>query len=293
MLLQPECIPCTLNMAIRAMRRLAVSEGSIQELISRVLAIPALRGPDWSTMPPEVVESIVLEIVDLAGDPDPFISMKAEQNSAALGLYPWLRELIEKAPNPLYTAVSLSIIGNSVDAMKYQQSMNLKSLVQERLIYGISEEAFSMLMHKMAGSSLLVYLADNCGEVVFDKVFIETLKERFKNLEIVYVVRSQPALNDVTLNEALVMGMDKIATVMENGLEGPLPGTILKRCSSEMRNLVGGADLIISKGGGNFDSLSEERLNKDVSFMLLSKCVPYCEQFQTTLNAPVLENRYV
>ncbi|MEJ2716836.1 MAG: ARMT1-like domain-containing protein [Deltaproteobacteria bacterium] len=98
-----------------------------------------------------------------------------------------------------------------------------------------------------------------------------------------------PTLNDVTLLEAKQVRMDESARVIENGIDGPVPGTLLARCSQEMRALVQDADLIISKGGGNFDSLDEEEVvASKICFMLLSKCVPYREHFGTELTHPIL-----
>ena len=108
------------------------------------------------------------------------------------------------------------------------------------------------------------------------------------------MVRSMPALNDATLKEAKSVGLDKIAAVIENGIDGPVPGTLLNRCSSKVNDLVRRSDLIISKGGGNFDTLDEQRkqLAKNISFLLLAKCYPYCNHFGTKLFQPILANFY-
>jgi uncharacterized protein with ATP-grasp and redox domains len=126
---------------------------------------------------------------------------------------------------------------------------------------------------------------------VFDKLLIKTIR-KMCNPEIAFVVRSVPTLNDATLDEARAVGMDKVATLVENGIDGPLPGTILKRCSNEVIDLVSRADLIISKGGGNFDTLEEEKgdLKGKITFMLLSKCDPYYRYFGVELHQPVLAN---
>ncbi len=105
------------------------------------------------------------------------------------------------------------------------------------------------------------------------------------------MVRSVPALNDATRSEAEMVGLDQVATIMPNGLQAPVPGTILSRCSEELRELIREADLVISKGGGNFDTLEGEKdLGADISFMLLSKCIPYCHYFQTGMFQPILAN---
>ena len=142
-------------------------------------------------------------------------------------------------------------------------------------------------------SKRLVYFGDNAGEIVFDKLLIETIKE-LHSPEIVFVVRSVPTLNDATFSEARSIGMDNIARVIENGIDGPLPGTVLGRCSNEVNDLIRHSDLIISKGGGNFDTLDEERKNlqKKISFLLLSKCEPYYRHFGVKIYHPILANYY-
>ena len=293
MLLKAECIPCTLNMAIKAISSLIPDDASAaQTFTSRILNIPALRGLDWNITAPGVVEFIIQDIVALTQNPDPFQALKTEQNSKAMKLYPWLKDLVTSASDPLYTAVNLAILGNSIDAMKYQESINMKLMIQERLNSKISKRTFSQFRDKITHSNLIVYFGDNCGEAVFDKVLIETLKEHNKQLEINFIVRSFPTLNDVTLKESRIVGIDKITSIIENGIDAPLPGTVLSRCSNEVQKLVQEADLVIYKGGGNFDSLDEEQSLKDTSFMLLAKCMPYCRQFKAKLNEPVLENRY-
>ncbi len=135
---------------------------------------------------------------------------------------------------------------------------------------------------------LVLILGDNAGEIVFDRLFIETLKS-ICNVEVVFVVRSVPALNDATAKEAAAVKLDEVAWIVENGIDGPLPGTVLARCSEQLRKLTEEADLILSKGGGNFDSLGEEsHLHDKILFMLMSKCVPYCGYFGTRMCDPIL-----
>jgi damage-control phosphatase, subfamily I len=149
-------------------------------------------------------------------------------------------------------------------------------------------DRFIELQDRLEQSRLVVYLGDNCGEMVFDKLLIETIKGRY-DVEVIFVVRSIPTLNDGTLREAKLIGMDEAATVMENGIDGPLPGTILSRCSEQMRDLWSAADMVISKGGGNFDSLDEEEsIAVPLFYMLMCKCIPYRDYFNVPLNYPIL-----
>jgi len=298
MFIEPDCIPCILKMAISAMRSLTSAEKLIKEVLCEILEIPSFRGLYWNITSPEVIERVMEKIIDAMDDPDPFFSLKVQQNQRMMELYPYLRNLLREAPDPLHLAIKLAILGNAIDLMIPDTSLELETAIRERLEETrIPLERFLEFRNKLKESELLLYLGDNSGEIVLDKLLIETMKEwRMRNggrndLEVVFVVRSLPTLNDVTLTEAKMVGMDKITPVLENGIDGPLPGTITSRCSSEVRDLLQRADLIISKGGGNFDTLEgEKQLDGNVAFLLLSKCVPYCNYFHTELYQPILAN---
>jgi hypothetical protein len=200
---------------------------------------------------------------------------------------------VSAAADPLYMAVKLSILGNSMDLMVADTSVTIENSISEKVKTPLSDENYSQFKQQLKASRHLLIFGDNAGEIVFDKLLIETIK-KIHPLEITFVVRSVPTLNDATLKEAKSVGLDKIVTVIENGIDGPLPGTLLSRCSSKVNDLVRRSDLIISKGGGNFDTLDEERnrLNKNISFLLLSKCEPYYDHFGVKLYQPILANYY-
>jgi uncharacterized protein with ATP-grasp and redox domains len=286
-------------MSISAVRILTSDEKIIRDLLCEILEIPSLRGLYWDITSSEVIELVMEKIVDAMGNPDPFYSLKLQQNERMIELYPHLKNLVNEASEPLYLAIKLSILGNAIDLMIPDTPLKVETAIGEMLKEThIPAEKFSEFKEKLDESELLLYFADNSGEIILDRLLIETMKEwRMENggrndLEIVFVVRSRPTLNDVTLKEARKIGMDAVTSVLENGIDGPLPGTITSRCSSEVKDLLHRADLIISKGGGNFDTLEEEQkhFNRNTTFLLLSKCVPYCNYFHTELYQPILAN---
>jgi uncharacterized protein with ATP-grasp and redox domains len=280
-------------MTITSLRKLPLDEDSVKALYTDILENPALHGLDWDTTSVEVIEDIWKKIVKRVDTPDPFSLEKSNQNEKIMDLYPHLEKMVNTAADPLYMAVKLSILGNSMDLMVADTSVTIENSISEKVKVPLSDENYSKFRQQLKASKHLLIFGDNAGEIVFDKLLIETLK-KIHQLEITYVVRSVPTLNDATLKEAKSIGLDKIATVIENGIDGPLPGTLLSRCSSKVNDLVRQADLIISKGGGNFDTLDEERkhLNKNISFLLLSKCEPYCNHFDMKLYHPILANFY-
>jgi uncharacterized protein with ATP-grasp and redox domains len=172
--------------------------------------------------------------------------------------------------------------------MGYLSSQEVEQAILGNLERPVSRSNFKELKDRLEKSSLLIYLGDNCGEIVFDKLLIETIKAHHE-LDVAYVVRSVPALNDATLMEAEFIGMGDTAAIVENGIDGPLPGTMLSRCSQHLQSLWSRADLVISKGGGNFDSLDEEEnLTTPVYYMLMCKCAPYQRFFNVPINHPIL-----
>jgi hypothetical protein len=293
MLIKPDCISCILKMAITAMRKLTADEELIRDLTVRTLTIPALQGRQWDQPSPEVIEQVMEMIIETFGTPDPFYALKQEQNRIALALYPALRQMVREAADPLQTAVKLAIVGNAIDLMVTDLIPDLENLVRRELQQPLPEEALAVFLNKLTRARTIVYLGDNCGEIVFDKLLLETLAA-VSSPQVTFVVRSVPALNDATRLEAGTVGLDRLVSIMPNGLDAPVPGTVWSRCSAEFREKVREADLVISKGGGNFDTLEgEKEIKTDISFLLLSKCVPYNQYFKTEMYRPVLANFFL
>jgi len=309
MLMQIDCILCLLKMSLSAIRKATDEQNIIEELFKRVLKIDTLRGRRWDITPAEVAEMIFLAILKVVDNPDPFLEVKEEQNRKALSIYPWLKELVEQSPNPFSAAVKVSIVGNLVDSVIGDvpgdcvagnrgadctaNIISLKDEVEKALLRDLPSKELSAFRQKIESSELVLYLCDNSGEIVFDRVLIEFIKKETK-AEVVLVVRSTPALNDVTIKEASSVGMNRIAKVMENGISGPLPGTIISRCSSEMKEMYKKADLIISKGGGNYETMEAySRGDKNTTFLVMCKCKPYCHHFGLEMHDLILKNVYL
>lgn len=289
MLIKPDCIPCILNMSISVLRRLPIDENTVKSLYTEILEIPALQGRCWGTTSVHVLEAVMEKIHRTLKDRDPFASEKERQNAVVAELYPRLKSWVENSEKPLQTAAKLAILGNAIDFMVPRNLADIGKAIRDRLDFPLDPGACEKLEQNLRRSKRVLYFADNCGEIVLDKLFMETVKGLL-DIQFGLVVRSVPAMNDVTLKEALAVGMDRVAAVMENGIQGPVPGTILERVSDELKQEIARADLFISKGGGNFDTLDEEkdRLPKAIVFMLLSKCDPYYKAFGVELNQPIL-----
>jgi damage-control phosphatase, subfamily I len=293
MFMKPDCIPCILNMSLGYLRKLSLSETRMTDIYTEILNMPPLKGQMWNITGPEVIEPIMDRIMKATDNADPLSFEKEKQNELMMGLYPKLKHIVNVSENPLQTAAHIAILGNAIDIMLLNGTADVQKVISDQLAHPLPQDAFKAFEDKLAMSSYVLYFGDNAGEIVLDKLFIETLKGKYEP-DIVYVVRGIPALNDATLKDAMSVGMDTLVTVMENGIDGPLPGTRLSRCSGEINDLYQKADLIISKGGGNFDTLEEEQkvLKKDMTYMLLSKCHPYHERFGVKIHRPILVNSF-
>ena len=286
----PDCIPCILKMSLGIARVVMKNEDQVRRFMEQVIRLRYFNGEDWRVTSPEVIKDVWLKVIEVSGKSDPLKEIKDEQNKKALAVYPKAKELVLKSKDPFLEAMKLAIAGNSIDAMTDVKGESPEEIIKRWNQLKIDNENFNILKERLKKTRRLVYLGDNCGEIVFDRLLIEVLLAMYR-IEITFITRTLPILNDATLQDALSMGIVSVAQVMGNGLPEPIPGTYLKRIDSESKTLIERSDLVISKGGGNYDSLTEEKgLKGKVSFLFLAKCYPYCSIHHVTLNAPVIYN---
>ncbi len=228
--------------------------------------LTVVRDMDLRETPPQMGQRIHRKIRELTGDVDPYRVIKGQFNRVALELYPSLVQRIEASDDPFETAVRLAIAGNSIDLAAY-------SGMTASAVTGIIEDAshkpitgsIDELRDAINRSGNILYLGDNAGEIVFDRLLIEQLpRER-----ITFAVRGRPVLNDATLADAEAVGLTELVDVIDNGSD--VPGTILEDCSPVFRDRFARADLIIAKGMGNYETLSGMD-GAPIVFLLIAKC---------------------
>jgi uncharacterized protein with ATP-grasp and redox domains len=195
---------------------------------------------------------------------DPYIEVKKQSNDLVLGMYPALKKLLLESENPFETALRLAIAGNIID-FAVGDHYNLEATIQKVLKSGFAIDHSSELRSALSEAKSVLYLGDNAGEIVFDKLFIETIKHP----NLTYVVRGAPIINDATMDDALYVGMDSVAYVISSGYDAP--STILEKCTEEFQQLFLKADIIISKGQGNLEGLLD-KTKKEIFFLLMVKC---------------------
>ncbi len=286
----PDCIPCIVSFTLDVARPLIGDERRLHALMREILKLKPLRSEEWDVTPPEVLSDAWLKITEFSGETDPLKALKAEQNHRAMQFYPAAEELVVQSADPFMQALKLALAANSSDAMGKPEREELRSIANRLSDLPMDTGSVEALRARLQRARKLVYLGDNCGEIVLDKLLVEVI-QKTHGLEISFVTRTVPSLNDATLEDALEVGLDKIAQVMENGILEPLPGTILHKASPQVAQLIRQADLVIAKGGGNFDTLTEEDgLQGRISYLLQAKCHPYCSIHKSPLGALVVCN---
>lgn len=290
MLIWPDCIPCTLRMSMNIARIAVKDEAQITEFTKEVLKLDYYSGNNWNITSPEIIRDVWFIMQTILGVKDPLKQMKKEQNDAALKIYPYAKKYISTSSDPFLECLKFAISGNSIDIMTGSTKKPTKKIIKELQKGSINLKQVDLLKERLNKAKSVVYFGDNCGEIVFDKLLIETIRQYY-DLKITFITRTISVLNDVTMEDALYVGMDNTAAVIDNGTAEPIPGTILKTVSPEVKKLVSEADLVISKGGGNYDSLSEEKsLIGKCTFLIQSKCEPYSTLHQIPLGDLIVDN---
>lgn len=262
-----ECLPCIVRQATEA-SKLVTSDEKIQKEIIKE-SILELGKLDFSETSPYLGRTVHKLVKEKTGIPDPYKELKERYNNVAMSIRDELKlgDVIEKSKNPFDTACRLSIAGNIidfsvkivVDESEVRESIN--QCLEAELFNGTTDDLRKAVMN----SEKILFIADNAGEIVFDKMFIELLPKE----KVTYVVKGGPIVNDATMEDAEAVNMSSVAKVVHNGAD--YQGTILSECSEEFKELFNDADLIISKGQANYETLSEIE-DKKIFFLLKAKC---------------------
>jgi len=259
-----ECIPCFVRQAFEA-GGLVTSDNELRERILREV-LSTLSEKSFDATPPSIGRDVHGIVKTLTGDNDPYYKAKQDSNTLALKLMPSLKGYIKDSLDPFETALRLSIAGNIID---YGQGDNIdeekiKNSISQCLNQPIERDSIEDLKKELSRASNILYLADNAGEIVFDRLLINELKQYPVSL----AVRGKPIINDALREDAAIAGIDKLIEVIDNGTD--IPGTIIEECSQEFRERFFESDLIISKGQGNYETLSNT--HKKIFFLLKVKC---------------------
>lgn len=246
-----DCLPCLLRQATEAIRLGARGE-TVDAMVVRELLL-ASTTLDFAQSPPQLSGTLQAQLRAITGCADPYREAKERFNRLALELLPPLAAAVARNRDPFGAAVRLAIAGNIID-------LGAKSGLTEAEARRAATDALAQplvgplaaLRRAAQRARRILYLCDNAGEIVFDRVLIEQLPRG----AVTVVVRGQAVINDATREDAAVAGLPAIAEVIDNG--SALPGTVLGDCSAAFRRRFAEADLVLAKGQGNFESLHAE-----------------------------------
>jgi len=273
-----DCIPCFFAQALKAARIAGADENMQKKILDGVSKLV----PEFplDSTPPEM-GMIVYQLVNkLTGNEDPFREIKKSSNQLILNLYPKLEMMVENSKDRVLTAMRLATAGNIID-YGAPTSFEIEEEVTNCLKSNFAVFDYSEFKQALDNTESILYLGDNAGEIVFDKLLIEELEKN-----IIYVVRDKPIINDALIEDAHDCGLDKIAKVISNGSDAP--GTALNLCSREFLEIYHKAPLIISKGQGNFETLSEEKA--PIFFLLKVKCPVIAKDIGCKVNDLILKS---
>ncbi len=274
-----DCIPCIIRQTLEA-ARLTTSDTAVQEQITREV-LHWTAEMELTQTPPALGQRIHRRLREMTGIADPYRAAKDRFNRMAMDLLPELKAGIKAASDPLEMAVRLAIAGNVID-------MGVNGNVTEEDVRNAIDQALTEpftgevngFRQAVSSARNILYLADNAGEIVFDQLLIEQLS----SAPVTLAVRGAPIINDATMTDARAVGLHKIAEIIDNGSDAP--GTILKDCSEEFIRRFTEADLIIAKGQGNFETLSDERRN--IFFLFKAKCPVIAARVRLPVGTQVL-----
>lgn len=255
-----ECYLCLMSQVLRTARVLGTDEVLSTKMARESCAF--LASTDFDRTPPEISAGLYQLLAELSGNFDPYYELKRWNIRKALELYPELKSLTDSSADPLRTALEISLAGNVIDFGANSEDDWLqdgKFLKQGMMAI----DDYTLLSDDLKRAGNIVFLGDNAGETVFDRLLIEKIGKR-----VVYAVREKPIINDATLEEARLSGLAEVAEIVSSGCHAP--GTVLEQCSPEFLRKLAEADLILSKGQGNFECL--EQIRGPFYFLLKAKC---------------------
>ncbi|NOR25283.1 MAG: DUF89 family protein [Desulforhopalus sp.] len=261
-----DCLPCLLRQALQVARINNCSEAQQLHILQAVSSVIA--GLDLMKSPPASAHPIYQKIAEITGCEDPYYEKKLESNEQAMRIIPGLRQEIWGTDHELSLAVRFAIAGNIIDYGAFE-TFDIEAALERcraaKLAVDHFPQFFDAIGRLVKGSKVL-YLTDNCGEIIFDSLLVEYLHRR--GFDITIAVKDGPIINDALLEDALAAGLDKYGRIITNG--GRFPGTELGECSRQFLGFFNAADMVIAKGQGNFESLSE--VDREVFFLLTIKC---------------------
>ncbi len=273
-----ECIPCFMAQAYRAAKIATNDDAKIKSALDSVGDM--IKRISMESTPPETGNLIYQKIREVTLNNDPYKKIKKDNINEALALYPRLKQLVLWSDDPILTAIRIAIAGNVID-LGVNKEFNIADDIQTILKQDFAIFDYDDFKHQLEKSKSILYIGDNAGESVFDRILIEEMAK-----PTTFVVREIPVINDCIREDAVASGLDMVADIISSG--STAPATILSLCNKNFLEIFEKADLVISKGQGNYEGLSD--VKRQVFFMLKAKCKVIARDLNVYENDIVLKN---
>lgn len=279
---QVECLVCFMRQAL-ATAKVCTSDPAVHRAVVQAIGglLPQL---DFEMSPPENAVQVYGRIAAITGNRDPYKEIKEKSTAFVRELLPEVRDMIRETGDSLHSAVRFAIAANVIDYGS-QYTFDARARLATCLTERLAVDDFDALKRALSASDYcsVLYLADNCGEILFDALLIEQLQLLGCTVQV--AVRGDVILNDATLPDAAACGLASQTSVISNGTG--CPGTPLASCTRELQDAFAGADVIISKGQGNFETLSE--IEGPVFYLLTVKCPVVARRISSMRGLPAEE----
>ncbi len=262
-----DCIPCFLKQSLEA-ARMATDDVNVHSNVLKEV-MNHLQTISFSNSPPEISREVHQIIKHLTNSEDPYLKVKNQSNLMAKKMLPKLKKMVNEADDSLLMSIKLAIAGNVID-FGTSNRFNVEDIVKNIMKKDFVDQGYKEFKKTLREANNILYLADNSGEIFFDKILIEEFVKLEK--KVTFVVKSNPIINDANLDDAKFAGIDNIASVIagDKGQKISAPGMLMPYVSNEFLELFKTSDMVISKGQGNYECLSNT--DRKIFFLLMIKC---------------------
>lgn len=274
----PECILCLVRIINMNLGKLDLDIERQTDLMKESLKI--VSSSDLRLPSPVIAGKLYKLLQEVSGEEDLYRDYKKKSTELSLALYPQMKRAVSNSEDRLITAMKICALGNLLDVAN-PNAFDLEKEISNISEYRIEGDGLKDFLDQLNSATQILILADNAGETVFDRVLIEEL-----DIPVIYAVRGGPAYNDAGLEEALLAGLDGCAEIISNGSD--IPGTYLPTCSQDFLDLFNQSDLILAKGQGNYETLSDQA-RRDIFFLMKIKCSPIEKEIGYSVGSIVLK----
>lgn len=269
--IEPDCYGCLVNQSCSTARHAGLDRQQTQDVLDATFSYISM-----ARQTPMVVQHIVRKVANkvqsILGkeNVDLYAEVKRRSHEVALSFLQGFQKEVLASASPIEMGIRIAAAGNIIDfGAKEHANLDIKVELSNVQNLQFGRYDWNAFQKRLSTAKSLLYVCDNVGEIVFDKILMEQLKLNYPELQITAAMRESPIINDATVDDAHVAGLEQVATVISSG--SVYPGTILEECNTQFKELFSSADLVISKGQGNFETLLADG-DERVFFLLRIKC---------------------